>query len=139
MEGCGQLGATGRAAASQLLIRACVLLCLLGCGFRSAHGLAPDPLATAKGLAEEQRWPEVVRLVEDLPERSADINYYYGIALSHVGRFEDARQALLHGRRLDPADKRFSTELAGVEFKLKHYAQAAHWLRRTLEVDPEDA
>jgi tetratricopeptide (TPR) repeat protein len=139
MEGCGKLGAAGSAAASQPLIRTCVLLFLLGCGFLSAPALSPDPLATAKQFAEEQRWAEIVRLVEAEPTPSADLNYYYGIALSQLGRYDEAGRALLSGYRLEPADKRFPTELAGVEFKQKHYSEAAKWLHRALSLDPADA
>ena len=71
--------------------------------------------------------------------RSADLDYYFGIALAQLGRWDEARSALQSGRRLQPLDKRFPIELAGVEFKQKNYPQAADWLRVALRIDPTDA
>src|SRR5919201_479698 len=138
MEGRGQLDAAGSAAASSPLIRACALLFVSCCAFLPMRAQSPELIATARKLAEEQHWAEILRLVEQSPERSADLNYYYGIALSQLGRLEDAGAALLSGQQLAPADKRFPSELAGVEFKQKHYSQAAKWLHRTLALDPAD-
>ena len=84
-------------------------------------------------------WGEVVQLIENVSARSADLDYYYGIALAQLGRWDEARNALQSGRRSQPLDKRFPVELAGVEFKQKHYAQAANWLRVALRIDPTDA
>ena len=90
-------------------------------------------------LASEQRWTEIVRELERVPDRNADLDYDYGTALAHVGRLDDARQAFLAGQKLAHHDKRFSIELAGVEFKQKHPSSAARYLRRALGIDPADA
>ena len=81
----------------------------------------------------------MVGLAEATSPRSADLNYYYGIALAQLGRLAESRQALLAGRRAKPRDKRFLLELAGVEFKQKDYIHAAKWLHRALRLDPSDA
>jgi tetratricopeptide (TPR) repeat protein len=99
----------------------------------------PDQSANAKTLFARERWPELVALLEHAPRQSADLNYYYGVALAHVERWQDSRQALLAGQRLAPRDKRFPEELAGVAFKEKQFGQAKAYLRGALQLDPKDA
>ena len=70
---------------------------------------------------------------------SADLDFYYGSALAQLGRLADAKQAFAAGSRLQPHDKRFPLELAGVAFKQKDYPRAARYLRRALHLDPHDA
>lgn len=101
----------------------------------SAQG---DSAAQARELFQSQKWPELVQLVEAIPNRSAELDYEYGLALARLERWEDARRALLAGRRLQPRDQRFPVELAGVAFKQKNYPQTIAWLRRALRLDPHD-
>jgi hypothetical protein len=95
-------------------------------------------LAEARKLLAEERWQEVVRLAEAEIVRSADLDYYYGIALARLGRWDDARMAFESAFRQGPRDKRFSLELAGVSFKQKNYVEAAGYLQRALRLDPAD-
>jgi tetratricopeptide (TPR) repeat protein len=90
-------------------------------------------------LAAEQRWPAIVRELESVPDKSADLEFEYGSALAQVGRLDDARTEFLAGQKLAPRDKRFPIELAGVEFKQKHPATAARYLDRALHIDPADS
>jgi tetratricopeptide (TPR) repeat protein len=90
-------------------------------------------------LAAEQRWPEIVRELESAPDKTGDLEFEYGSALAQVGRLDDARRAFLAGQQLAPQDKRFPPELAGVEFKQKHPALAARYLRRALQIDSADS
>src|SRR4030095_12795516 len=53
----------------------------------------PDPLTEIKQLIAEERWREVGRHVEVEAARSADINYYYGISLARLERWDEARTA----------------------------------------------
>ena len=71
--------------------------------------------------------------------RSAEINFDYGMALGHLNRLREAHDVLLDGARQCPGQKRFPIELAGVAFEQKDYAQAAHWLRDGLRLDPRDS
>jgi len=96
-------------------------------------------LAQIKQLIGEKRWQEVVSVVESAPAKSADLDFYYGTALAHLDRWNDAKQAFQAGSRLSPLDERFPVELAGVEFKQKHYPQAAGYLRRALKLSPKDS
>ena len=141
MERGGQLDTIGRAEASRALIRFLVFTILLA-GWASlvrAQTPAPNPVPLARELTEQQRWSEVVRLAAETPVHSPDLDYYYGLALAQLGRLDEARAALQKGRRLRPLDKRFPLELAGVEFKQKRYTESTKWLRRALELDPQDA
>jgi len=70
---------------------------------------------------------------------SPDTQFDYGMALAHLGRLAEAHDALLAGVRQCPDQKRFPIELGGVAFEQKNYAEAAHWLRRGLRIDPQDA
>lgn len=98
-----------------------------------------DPATDAKQLYEKEQWQELTQLLEKSPRNSADDNYYYGVALAHQERWDQARDALLAGERLAPRDKRFPIELAGVAFKQKRLREARRDLRRALCLDPGEA
>jgi tetratricopeptide (TPR) repeat protein len=98
-----------------------------------------DTDTEAKKLFEQERWEELARLGQSVPQRSPDFDYEYGIALAHLERWDESRAALLAGSRLAPRDKRFLIELAGVAFKQKKNGEAAGYLRRALRLDPKDA
>jgi hypothetical protein len=97
-----------------------------------------DKTILAHQLFEQEHWEELVHLIHTESERSAELEYEYGVALAHLERWEESRQALEAGRKLAPADKRFSIELAGVAFKQKNYQLAAAELHRALRLDPGD-
>ncbi len=143
MECCRQLDLTGRPPRGRLLIRLLAILLLLGCVPVSGIGQVPaqptDRTAPIDQLFAEGQWQEIVRRVGAMPVRSADLDYYYGVALAKIGRSDDARQAFLAGYHLQPHDKRFPIELAGVDFKQRRYREAAKWLRRALRIDSSDA
>jgi len=124
-------------------MRAATFLFILAVGSFSlqAQTSPSDPQGPAqlKQLLAEERWQDIVRLAEAEDARSADLNYYYGIALTRLGRWDDAERTLKQGLRQLPGDKRFPLELAGVYFKQKKYAEAAKYLRLTLRLDPADS
>ncbi len=122
---------------------------LLACALSAQQPSTDD----ARRLFENERWPEVIALAEatlhssekpasEKPASekpaSAELEYFYGVALARLNRLDDARQALLAGSHLLPRDKRFPIELAGVSFRQKRYAEAAGHLRRALRLDPHD-
>ncbi|HEV2176628.1 MAG TPA: tetratricopeptide repeat protein [Terriglobia bacterium] len=79
--------------------------------------------------------------IADLPVAAGEppeVDYYRGMALARLERWQEARQAFLDGQRKAPRDKRFPEELAGVAFKRGNLPAAARHLRRALHVDPED-
>ncbi|MGA9812937.1 MAG: tetratricopeptide repeat protein, partial [Terriglobales bacterium] len=90
-------------------------------------------------LTAQQNWQEVILLVQSVTSPAADLDFYYGTALAQEGHWEDAQRAFAAGARLQPGDKRFPLELAGVAFKQKSYPAAARHLRRALQLDPTDS
>jgi tetratricopeptide (TPR) repeat protein len=134
---------TGSAAARRWWMRAATFLLILAVGSFTLHAQTstsdPNRLARIKQLLAEERWQEIVRLAEAEVVRTPDLNYYYGIALGHLGRWGDAERALQQGFKQQPGDKRFSLELAGIFFKQEKYSSAADYLRRALRLDPADS
>ena len=112
---------------------------LLIAAFTYLHvGAQTDPTSAAKQLFEQERWSDLTQLLQQSHADSADLDYYYGVALAHLERWAEARKALSDGQRLAPSDKRFPIELAGVAFKQKKYGEARHDLHRALRLDPKD-
>jgi len=138
MERGGTLDVAGAAQVShsQKLLRAFMLLLTAFCCLPVYSQV--DLTQQAKQLFEQERWADLTKLLEQAPRTSADLDYYYGVALAHQQRWEEARQSLSAGRRLAPRDKRFPIELAGVAFKQKKYDRARSELRRALRLDPRD-
>src|ERR1051326_2466572 len=97
-----------------------------------------DPTPNAKQLFEQERWSELAQLLQQAPPNSADLDYYSGVALSHLEGGAEAGSALSAGQQLAPNDKRFPIELAGVAFKQKKYGEAKKYLHRALQLDPKD-
>ena len=134
----------GRASIRGRVIRALSLACFVLAAAGSAYSQSsalpadPNPSARIKQLFAEERWADVVREVQTVSDRDADLDYYKGSALAHLHRWHDAEQVLRAGSRLAPEDKRFPIELAGVAFKKKRLPTAAAWLRRGLRLDPTD-
>lgn len=108
----------------------------------SSFGQTPEPGADLKArvqqLFEQARWQQVAEACRAVPQPDVDLRYYCGSALAQLGRWDDAREALLAGHQLAPRDKRFPIELAGIAFKQKRYAAAASWLHHALHLDPAD-
>ena len=98
-----------------------------------------DVTTKIRSLFEQSQWQEIVDKAGPLSSPDADLHYYYGSALAHLGRWGEARGVLLAGQRLAPQDKRFPLQLAGVAFKQNRYAEAAKWLHGALQIDPADA
>ena len=123
----------------QQMKAAAVLLIFIGLSFPlRAQTSDPDSLVRIKQLVAEERWQEIVRIVEAEAAPSADLNYYYGIALARLERWGDAENAFERGGTQQPRDKRFPVELAGIRFKQKKYGEAADHLQRALRLDPAD-
>ena len=96
-------------------------------------------LPTVKRLYAEKRWDEIVRLAPvSSPEQPAELDYYRGMALARLERWKEAKEAFESGRRKQPQDKRFPTELAGVAFKQQNFTEATAELRRALRLDSGD-
>ncbi|HET7440230.1 MAG TPA: tetratricopeptide repeat protein [Terriglobales bacterium] len=96
-----------------------------------------------KQLFVQQHWQEIISVAESslrtVSQPSADFDYYYGMALAHAARPEDAARIFESAARRFPRDKRFPEELAGIAFQQKNYPRAAACLHRTLRLDPTDS
>ncbi|MGH9469688.1 MAG: hypothetical protein ACRD1N_05015 [Terriglobia bacterium] len=95
-------------------------------------------LQEVRQLYARHDWQGVVQATPPRPGDPAEVDYYRGMALAKLKRWSEARQAFLRGRRKAPRDKRFPTELGGVAFVQKNYAEAKRELRATLRLDPHD-
>ena len=84
------------------------------------------------------QWAATVEVWRSLPEPPPPVDYYAGMALARLGRFDEARTAFESGRRKDPADKRFPIELAGLAYKRQDFPAAILYLKRALRLDPDD-
>ena len=122
-------------AAPQSIRYLAAVLAVLWC--LSAYAQTTDS-SSAKELLEQERWPELAQLLEHTTRNSADLNYYYGLALAHLEHWDEARKALVAGEQLAPRDKRFPIELAGIAFKQKKIGEAKHYIRRARRLDPKD-
>ena len=104
-----------------LMFRGTVLLLLVSCSVLAFALPQQDSqgLATAQKLSAEERWQDVISLVDHTPQPSPDLQYYYGLSLAHLERWNDAQKVFLSARRAQPGDKRFPIELAGIAFREK--------------------
>lgn len=96
-----------------------------------------EVLAQIKALYAQHRWEQITR-IPVAPGQPAEIDYYRGMALARLERWDEARQAFLEGQRKSPRDKRFPLELAGIAFKRGHFFGAKRYLRQALRLDPND-
>jgi tetratricopeptide (TPR) repeat protein len=141
MERRRQLDTARHSPGHSLIPRAAVFLWFVSCAL---HASAQVPiqdenlLVQIKQLSAQEHWQEIVHLVEASPQHSAELDYYHGIALARLARWREARLAFQAGSRLQPKDKRFPLELAGIAFKQKNYHEAVSYLHRALKLDPAD-
>lgn len=119
-----------------VLIRNLALLLAVFCCLQT-HAQTSQS-STAKQLFQQERWRELVQLLEHTPRTSANLDYYYGVALAHLERLPEARNVLLAGAGRAPRDPRFPIELAGVAFKQNHFSEAKRNLHMALRLDPGD-
>ncbi len=136
----GQLDASRRAQPLGVKVRNPVfqIVLLLGVAFGVSAADDAPRLQSVKKLYEQKKWEEVLRDAQGPPQQSPDFDYYAGMALSHLDRWREARDAFSNGVRKAPRDSRFLTERAGVEYKLGDFSAAKHDLRRSMRLDPSD-
>ena len=95
-------------------------------------------LESVKRLYQQQRWEEVLREAQGTVGQSADFDYYVGMALSRLERWNEARVAFSQGAKKAPRDVRFLVERAGAEYKLSDFRTAKCDLRQALRLDAQD-
>ncbi len=89
-------------------------------------------------MYEAKRWNDVVQAVPESPNVEADLRIYLGLALTQLGRWEEAKKTFKQGLHDYPRDARFLVELAGIAYREKRFAKAEQYLRRSLAIAPED-
>lgn len=99
---------------------------------------APDraTLDEVRARYEAKSWAQAAQLAASARPRSADLELYLGLALAQLGKFDEARSALLTGHRNYPRNARFAEELAGIAYRGKNPREAKRWLRQALARDP---
>ncbi len=137
----GQLDASRRAEPFGVKVRNPVfqMMLLLSVAFGVNAADDAQRLQAVKQLYEQKKWEEVLRDTRGSPQQSPDFDYYAGMALSHLDRWTEARDAFSNGVRKAPRDARFLTERAGAEYRLNDFSAAKRDLRRSMRLDPADS
>lgn len=97
------------------------------------------PTSELKKLYDRGDWEGVVRTAPAGPGASADADFYRGLALAKLQRWNEARAAFAVGEGKKPRDERLPVELAGVAYEQKDFRTAERQLRRALRLKPNDA
>lgn len=91
-------------------------------------------------LFYEWNWAEAEkafhRAIELNPEY-ADAHQRYGIYLTAMGRFEEAREALRRAQARDPLSRIHATIAGYPDYYARDFAAAARQFRHVLEIDPD--
>lgn len=96
-------------------------------------------LARLKALYEQGKWEDVAREAPEGDDAPAEADFYRGLALAKLRRWDEARAAFAAGARKNPRDERFPVELAGVAYKQNRFREAERELRRALRLAPGDS
>lgn len=117
-----------------------VTICAAGNVRAQAAASADDAsrLKRVKSLYAQKKWEDAAREARGPAEQAAELDYYAGMALAKLEKWQDARDAFSAGIRKAPSDQRFLTERAGAQYKLEDFAAAKKDLQKTLRLDPGD-
>jgi Tetratricopeptide repeat len=96
-------------------------------------------IARIKALYTQGDWEELLREATAGPDVPAEVDFYRGLALAKLQRWDEARAALRDGEEKSPQDERFPVELAGVAYRQKDFREAEGELRRALWLAPHDS
>ncbi len=116
------------------------LVFLLNAAELHAQSPAPeeDRLQTAQRLYCEKKWEETVQAASENSAQLPEFDYLRGMALAHLERWQEARDAFSVGLQKAPKDIRFLEERAGAEYRLKNYSSAKRDLFRALRLNSKD-
>ncbi len=137
MELHSQLDSAG-IAADRRLILLLLLLCVPGRALSQAGLSTTDRISEVKKLYDAGRWSDIVQAVSESPDEAADLEFYRGLALAQLQRWEEAKKAFEAGLVRNPRDTRFLVELAGIAYREKQFSRAKRKLRRALDIDWRD-
>ena len=117
-----------------------LLLCLPFTANLQAQQFVSDSarLAAVQRAFEAERWEEAANLAYGPADQLADLDFFRGLALAKLQRWEDSRAAFDLGHQKSPNDPRFLVELAGVDYKQRDLRAAKHELRGALALHDGD-
>jgi len=121
MELHSQLDSAG-IAADRRLILLLLLLCVPGRALSQAGLSTTDRISEVKKLYDAGRWSDIVQAVSESPDEAADLEFYRGLALAQLQRWEEAKKAFEAGLVRNPRDTRFLVELAGIAYREKQFS-----------------
>jgi len=96
-----------------------------------------DRVAVVQKLYSEKKWEETVRSASE-DAQPAELDYLRGMALMHLERWAEARDAFSNGLKKAPKDERFLEERAGAEYRLKDFSATKRDLLDALKLKPKD-
>lgn len=99
----------------------------------------PNQITHVKSLYDSAQYDAVIQAVPESPDEPADLEFYRGLALAQLQRWDEAESAFQAGLVHHPRDARLMVELAGIFYHQKKFALAKHFLRRALSIEPADA
>jgi tetratricopeptide (TPR) repeat protein len=99
---------------------------------------ARDRVSAVEKLYAEKKWEETAQLASGPATQSAELDYVRGMALVHLERWQEARDAFSAGQRKAPKDARFLVERAGAEYRMKDLSSAKEDLRKALRLNPKN-
>ncbi len=109
---------------------------------RLAPTLPDGPRNLARVKIGEGLYEEALSLLERAEARApgdARTAYWFGAALSKVGKYDPALEAFERVLRDFPQDRNALSEIAGIFFQVGKVEESLQWWLKVLEVDPEDA
>jgi tetratricopeptide (TPR) repeat protein len=102
---------------------------------------ADGPVNVARTRLQEGEVEAAIPLLEAALKISpglAKAHYFLGTALKTLGRYDEALEHLTAAAEQYPRDRVVLNEIGRVHFLQRRFADAIAWLKRALEVDPED-
>jgi hypothetical protein len=107
----------------------------------SAQDLSSDAarLSAVQKAFDNGKWEDAARLAQGPRQQSADLDFYEGLSLSKLQRWDEARSAFEAGHSKTPGDARFLTELAGLSYKQKKFQDAKRNLCKALRINARDS
>jgi len=97
-----------------------------------------DSLAAVQKLYSEKKWEETIQAAKGSTAQSPELDFLRGMALIHLERWQEAREAFSAGLLKAPTDSRFLVERAGAEYRLNDFSSAKKDLRQALRLNPKD-
>ena len=134
-----QLDAAGAPPKSRVIRVLFAVLVLSSGAFAQSPSSEQSRLTAAQLAIDSGRWEDAAALARGPADQSPDLDFLAGLALARLEIWSEAKLAFEAGSRKAPKDPRFPVELAGISYKQKDYRTAKKFLRRALELNPQDA